>query len=299
MNEKVIGVILIIIALAGAVYVYQQLPQYLGGGILNFAPGSGADIKPPRIPTGAIYNRPTVNIKAGSGGGFISAGYGSGSDKTISQQTLKPVRIASVSPKSYGSPNYSTVNLSIDSDADLTGWKIKSKTDYFIIPQAYQYYSGTGSSLANIKPKKGERVAIYSHTGAIIPGFSINKCMGYLTKSANFTPSFYASCPSEPIKNIADYSSQCQDYVRFLSSCPTNVSNPPIRPDDFQCLDYLKKLNYQSCLELHRTDADFYSGEWRIWLGDSFGNSKLIFDLSHDKVGLYDLSGKLVDEYVY
>ena len=298
MNEKIIGVILIVVALSGAVFVYQQLPKYLNGGILNLAPGSGADIKPPRIPTSGFYSRPTINIKARNSGAMVGVGYVEPKNLVVTS-AIKSVKISSVSTQTYGSPIYSTVILSIDGDVDLTGWKIKSKSDYFIIPKAYQYYSGTGSSLANIKAKKGERVNIYSNTGAIIPGFAINKCMGYLTKNTNFIPSFYGSCPSEPIKNIADYSSQCQDYVRSLGSCSVVVNNPPIRPDDFQCFDYLKKLNYQSCLELHRIDADFYSKEWRVWLGDSFGNSKIIFDSRHDKVGLYNPAGTLVDEYVY
>ncbi len=298
MNEKAIGIILIIVALTGAVYVYVQLPKYLGGGILNFSPGSGADIKPPQIPTSGLFNRPTVNIKGGNSGVSAGINYGS-SNSQVSKPVIKPIRITSIIPKSYGSPNYSTVNLSVDDSTDLTGWKIKSKTDSFIIPQAYQYYSGTGSSLVNLKAKKGERIIIYSHTGVVIPGFAINKCMGYITAGTKFNPSFYAGCPREEIKNIADYSSTCQDYVRSLGSCPTSVANPPIRPDDFQCFDYLKKINYQSCLELHRTDVDFYNGEWRIWLGDSFGNSKIIFDERHDKVGLYNLAGVLVDEYIY
>ncbi len=305
MNEKVIGIILIVVALSGAVFVYQQLPKYLGGGILNLIPGSGADINPPKIPTSGFYTRPTVNISARGGSSFggktsgtVGVNYGAPKD-VAPVPVVKPVKISSVSPKSYGAPVYSAVSLFVEANVNLTGWKIKSKSDAFIIPQAYQYYSGTGSSLADVKVKKGERVIIYSHTGTVIPGLALNKCMGYLTKNTNFVPAIYVSCPQESVKNIADYSSQCQDYMRSLGTCAVVSANPPIRPDDFQCFDYLKKLNYQGCLELHRTDADFYSGEWRIWLGDSFGNSKLIFDARHDKVGLYNPAGMLVDEYVY
>ena len=41
------------------------------------------------------------------------------------------------------------------------------------------------------------------------------------------------------------------------------------------------------------------SNEVRVWLGDSFGNTRVIFDPYHDIVQLVAPSGEVVDEYNY
>ena len=34
------------------------------------------------------------------------------------------------------------------------------------------------------------------------------------------------------------------------------------------CKDYaLEKINYNSCVEAHKNDSDFYTNEWRVFLG--------------------------------
>lgn len=304
---------MLIAGLVGLVLIYNRIPT-----LFSLRPQGeikGIYASPPRIPESPFERRGSVTIsgKVGTGGG-IKTGTGAATPAktpkpvTIISKTVTPpslyrsVKIGSVSVGTYYSPQYATVVLYGDSamSIDITGWKIISREDSIVIPQAYKIYGGSAADgLTDISIGRGGKVTLYTHTGAIIPGFEINKCMGYLTRTVNFNPYFYASCPSLDLKSVSDFSSQCQDYVRRLSACELPSSNPPIRYDDAQCFDYLKKINYSTCVDSHRFDADFIGGEWLVWLGDSFGRAKNIFDSLHDKVRLISKDGVLIDEYVY
>ncbi len=248
--ERTIGIILLIVGLAGIAYLYNSIPS-----ILSLDPNkrTSSFLAPPQLPSAPYTQRGTVTVKgsvAGTVGGSVGAGVSGGVSGKVQTQAVAPanlfhaVRISGVHVYNYANPPYAEVDLYSDTVAplDVTGWKIKSKTDSFVIPQAYKYYMGTGSSFANIAIKRNDRLTLYTHTGAIIPGFNINKCMGYLARTITFNPSFYGSCPALDLKNIADYSSQCQEYVRTLGSCTVPISNPPIRPDDYQCQAFLQKI---------------------------------------------------------
>lgn len=213
----------------------------------------------------------------------------------------KKVRIGNVyrtdSPRPYAEV---TLYSAADTLIDITGWKIKSKTDTIVIPKAIQYYAPLYDvkNETSIVLRPNDRVLFYSNASAVGTNFRLNKCIGYVAAVNDFSPSLPMICPAIDYASLRYLSGECQNYVRSLSSCRVPPSTPPI-PYDPPCNDFLKTLNYQSCFAARKNDVDFLSNEVRVWLGDSFGNTRVIFDRYHDVVQLIAPSGEVVDEYVY
>lgn len=213
----------------------------------------------------------------------------------------KKVRIGSVyrveSPKPYAEV---TLYSAADAAIDITGWKIKSKSDTIVVPKALQYFTPLYDikNETNIVLQPNDRVILYSNTSPVGTNFRLNKCIGYVATANTFSPALPVTCPAIDYASLRYLSGECQNYVRSLSSCRVPPATPPI-PYDPPCNDFLKTLNYQSCFASRKDDSDFLSNEVRVWLGDSFGNTRVIFDRYHDIVQLIAPSGEVVDEYIY
>jgi len=189
-------------------------------------------------------------------------------------------------------------NLKKGESVDITNWKIKSNKGEIIIPRAIEVYTSTGQSeLKDIVLKPGEYLSIFSNTTSFNKNFRLNKCFGYLQKKYNFYPQVSLNCPYLHDEEIKNFSGKCQDYIYSLSSCeipsPDELNKFANNPKEEECLQFLRKINYQSCFGKHRRDADFLSNEWRVYIG------KNIFDRRHDYVRIYSEKGKLIDEYKY
>ncbi len=216
---------------------------------------------------------------------------------------VKSVRITTVGG-GYGG-GFSEIALVGDSETPvvLDGWKLRSESDIIVIPKAVEYYRGSVGGEKNITLRKGDRVSLYSNSGAIFGGFRVNKCMGYLTKAYNFIPSFYAGCPAvqERItqQKLGEFSSTCIAYVRSLSSCDTPPADPPVPVFDYACRQFLRTLNYDTCVERFGNDGNFLSNDWKVWLGGVTGGSRNIVNSRHDKIQLIAGDGTIVDEYIY
>lgn len=274
MNHQVIGIILLIAAVATGIYVSTHYAQLTG---FKFAlPKSLRLVSvPPQL--------------------FLTPAPPSNSQAVTDRQ--KPVSISYISPASNYSP-YAKMVLTSDggsaSVVDVTGWTVKSRTGQsFTIPKAQEVYS-FGGEQGDITLKSGDAVNLYS-----IPGpkgnFRMNKCMGYMEDQTPFTPSIPMMCPTVPHSETVNFSSQCQDYAASLRACQNPSANPPLPYNDTACRDYLSKLNYVGCVARYGKDADFLSREWWVWMDAQMN----IFDPVHDKVQLSDKAGKVVDEYTY
>jgi len=148
------------------------------------------------------------------------------------------------------------------------------------------------------------------NVGSKISGFQVNKCAGYIEQNSDykFFPSLKTQCPiprKEVGVNMLEKS--CYDFVKSLSSCRTPkfpefvyvrgkaergyVDNTPGLSS--QCKDFLKsRYNYNACVVIHSSDADFYGNEWRLFLNRTFemwGNDRESFTL-------FDAEGKVVDQ---
>ena len=223
----------------------------------------------------------------------VASLYSSASPAPVNGQS---VRISSIRlPDNY----WSFTELLLVSDfwggqsVNVTGWIIRTQRGDFRIPQAQSVYE-FGGRQGDIILKAGGAVKIYSGRGPK-GNFQLNKCTGYLEDSSPFAPSLPKSCPYISYSEVSSYGMPCQDYLLSLRACQNPSANPPVPPDDTACFDYLRKLNYNSCVIEHRNDEDFLDNEWRVWADNqlSFLNSV------HDRVQLLDLQGRVVDEYIY
>jgi len=140
-------------------------------------------------------------------------------------------------------------------------------------------------------------VNIYSGFSPINRNLRLNKCTGYLENNFTFNPSLPQDCPSISRSEISYLSGQCQSYLLSLWGCKlpdySFYNLLPGNDDGNNCRNFLNNINYTSCLQKHRSEADFMSNEWRVWINEN------ILDSQHDRVLLFDTQGQLVDQYTY
>lgn len=210
---------------------------------------------------------------------------------------ISPLRETFFTSSAYSEVNIYT-NLSQGEEVRITGWKVQSNRDSFLIPKGVADYNPNLSynEPVNIAIKSGDQVKIFSHSSARGLNLRLNQCTGYIKDS---TPEMPRNCPYIGQSEIYTFTGECQSYIRTLGSCEFPIHNPPIPYSDTACYDFLRQLNYQGCYNKYRSKPDFFSHEWRIWLATYPNPQKNIFDPEHDRVLLFDREGKLVDEYVY
>ncbi len=189
-----------------------------------------------------------------------------------------------------------SVNLSRGEEVNITGWKVKSNKNSFLIPQAASDYRPSGYFPRDILAKSGDRLSIFSHSAPFDINLRLNKCAGYIR---GFTPEMPRACPRPDRSGIYSFTGQCQSYLLSLGTCEVPLANPPVPHSDTACLDYLGDLNYAGCYEDHHLEPGFFLSEWRVWLTKPFQPQVNIFDPLHDRVLLFDREGKLADEYIY
>jgi hypothetical protein len=179
----------------------------------------------------------------------------------------------------------------INDKVNLNGWSVKSNKNYFVLVNAVSKLDFSKVfKPENILLEKGGKVQIYSTYSPLGIDFKSNKCIGYLNESYNFIPKLPTNCPQIEKRKIAYLSGACQDYILKLKSCEI-PKNPPV--SDVDCLNFIKKINYQGCYDTYKNDSDFFSKDYYIFMG-----RKILDDL-HDRVLLFDNKGLLVDEYIY
>lgn len=177
---------------------------------------------------------------------------------------------------------------------NVTGWRIESKRGAYTIPNMIESYTGFGLEQKNdVILRGGDTLNIYAWNTGNGQSFRLNKCIGYLQRSFTFSPSL-PGCPAlyGDRREIAHFSSRCQDIITSLSSCAVPTVNAPV--GDYACQEFLNDINYGSCYRKHAQDDDFLSREWRLWIGDT-----VLVDARHDLVKLIDTAGNVVDDYIY
>ncbi|MFA6407614.1 MAG: hypothetical protein WCV80_02810 [Candidatus Paceibacterota bacterium] len=183
---------------------------------------------------------------------------------------------------------------------NVTGWKIRGNRggDTFI-PQAIADLDLSAPlKKGDIKLGSGQSVTVYSwRKDSGVPNIHLNKCTGFLNDLYAFSPSLPNECPRVEDVRMATFTGQCQNFLRSLGSCriPTaNEVNQFTGSLDQGCRAVLDQQNYGSCYRAHRNDIDFFSREWRVWLGEF-----MLLDSLHDRVILFDNLGHVVNEYIY
>lgn len=190
-------------------------------------------------------------------------------------------------------------NYSLGSPIDITGWTLKSNKGTLSIPRAVSDFDPSGlASDGDIVLNESEYVNFYSNFSPVGYGLRLNECTGYLNNTYKFNPTLPSNCPSMYNRSdIATFSGLCQSLILSMWGCsvpsPDQINSVP--DNEGSCRSFLtNRFNYRGCYNYHRSDANFFSKEWRVWL-----RSQMNFDWDHDRLLLFDRAGLLVDEYVY
>ena len=202
------------------------------------------------------------------------------------------------------SSEYVTIRASqTEKIISVTGWKLKSLStgNSVNIPKAtYLFFTGMQNVEEDIYLTSGD--TLYLITGLSPNGvsFKSNKCSGYLGQFQKFTPYISNKCPlpeNEDLSSIPKTraSDTCFDYIDSMSQCkiptkslPTNLSS--------ECTKFIyEKVNYASCINVHKNDKDFYQNEWRVYLK----RSETLWGNKREAIVLYDGTGKVVSTLKY
>lgn len=264
------------------VIVMLWLAWYFTGGPTSEKARGGSFLRPP------VFNAGTTTNKENKHSSLFGA----------------EVLISNVTGAKESGANHEYIELAANvnnkDSVYVSEWSIKNSTGKTAtigkaVPLPYSARTNTETPLF-LAP--GERIVVHTGRSPIGVSFKVNSCTGYLEQFQMFSPHLSDMCPD----NSADarlandtLDEQCISYIRSLPSCsiytgflPGNL--PPV------CTAHIRdNINYNSCVNLHKNDSNFYKPEWRIFLGenDSFWND------TSDLVRLYDQSGHLVDSISY
>lgn len=310
MNSSVVGIFLVL----GIIFIA------IAGGSGFFRSGPGETVLPSNQ-TNATSSGTTLGSGSGSGASGSGAQNLSVSEqiKKVSRQIEEleekikkaneeagasvykgKVRISSVSK---AGTNEAYIRLSaqsnLSSDILISGWKLRSKMtggEQIIGPASNLPYTAPVAPI--FLPRSGKVIVsqAYSPLGF---SFRLNKCTGFLNQGRTFSPNLERICPTprEDAPALSPYIDQvCKNYINGLPSCEIpNSSNFP-NSLNYYCRQYLlTEINYNSCVNKHINDSDFYRNEWRVfpyygaypWKADG------------DSIELLDDAGKVVDTFSY
>lgn len=200
-------------------------------------------------------------------------------------------------PDRYGIGGEFTLraNASVGSAVDVTGWTISSNRGSIVIFGAHGSIGPVNQARIVIRP--GTSAIFYAARGSFVNNVELNSCTGYLNEIYAVSPKFPNNCPRPPRSDLVSFSGECQNFITSLSSCEApdpNERNRFTGTSDVACRAYLDTLAYGPCVNRYRDLPNFYSHGWRVWMG-----AALKFDPYHDRLLLFDATGKLVDEYIY
>lgn len=180
---------------------------------------------------------------------------------------------------------------------NISKWRLKGKIglDIAVGQGAILYLPGQNNPQQEIILKPGEKAVIVTGASPLGTSFHLNKCIGYFEQFQNFIPRIPQECPlakDEVLPNNLD--DKCLDYIERVPRCEVIKSIPPSMSSS--CQDYLSmKITYNSCVEIHKNDTDFYKPEWRVYLG----REEELWKKNRETVVLTDQNGKVIDSESY
>ncbi len=209
---------------------------------------------------------------------------------------FRDVRISSVKAISSSSEDeYVLLTNNAKIPIKVTGWSLGSEAfnSQYIIPNANEipnYANFEYKIDINLNPS--DKAYIYSGRSPSGYSFKMNKCVGYLNNTYNFSPRLVSACPM-PIKSeIDDLSVYCQKKISQLSACKEPNTNDILL--DNECRAYMMShFNYTSCVNANRPYYDFFQNEWRVY----FGAQSNLWKDDRDVIILRDKNGLIVDIY--
>ncbi len=196
------------------------------------------------------------------------------------------------------------------------GREVFGVSDWVRLPLARELFVGgeSGAPQDPLMLAAGGRVVIT--TGVVSArnpypigvSFRVNRCSGYLDDDPRrFTPPLYTECPSPRAESdLRRLDDDCFDFVEGLAACHAPEFDEDADGNDYvdgrrldlsrHCRAYLtERFNYNTCIARERGEPDFWTDEWRVFLGRSFE----LWDENREVITLLDSEGRVVDEYRY
>lgn len=204
-------------------------------------------------------------------------------------------------------PKNEYVEISVAANAgvpvDITGWTLSSDVtgNAMTIPKGTEVpTSGIVNEAQDIVLVPGTRAILISGQSPIGASFRENKCIGYFSSFQTFSPPLPQNCPVPSDEFASFYGASyvrdpvCIDAINKLSRC--QVALTPPNAVSGACQSFIVKyLNYNGCVDAHRSDADFAGNTWRVYLG----RTSPMWRSTHEIVKLLDSTGKTVDAFSY
>ncbi len=226
-------------------------------------------------------------------------------DKKTQSEYKGMVNIYFINRSSNPSQEYVAIraNISGTRTIPVTGWTLKSissGTSVTIPKASYLYFANSVNSEEDIYLNSNDTLYLISGLSPIGVSFKNNKCSGYLNQFQTFVPYLGSSCPAPRDENLysipkTPVNDVCFDYIESAPNCRIKTESAPANWSS-ECIDFVyNKINYPSCVNIHRGDKDFYGNEWRVYLR----YTDRIWKDSREHIVLYDNVGKIVDEIKY
>lgn len=180
-----------------------------------------------------------------------------------------------------------------------TGWSVRSSkngTIVYIPTGTYYYLNAINNTEEDVYLDNKDTLYLISGTSPIGTNFKSSKCTGYLNHLRAFTPTLKNNCPlarNEDLSSISrtEKNEQCLSYIESIRACRVQTTTLPSNWS-VECKRFIfDKLNYSSCLNVHRNDSNFFGDEWMIYLKRNTG----VWSTSRDTLTLYDEKGRIVD----
>ncbi|MDI6821077.1 MAG: hypothetical protein QMD65_02775 [Patescibacteria group bacterium] len=186
-----------------------------------------------------------------------------------------------------------------DKKINVTGWRFKTNRGETLIPRAVNRYDPSGlAKEEDIIIGAGDSVTGYIGISPIGKNIRLNKCIGHLNNSYEFSPGFPSYCPELYDRmELIKLSGSCQSFIMSLDGCrkpPVEELNNVLGYEDDTCHAFFRRFDFISCYNRYYWEPDFLKNEWLVWLGAGIG-----IDPEHDWVRFFDKNGLLVDSYIY
>ncbi len=226
-------------------------------------------------------------------------------EKKLYSQYKGVINLYNINKSSDPTREYLTIKTTGDlkTPVSITGWTIKSTssgTSVTIPKGTYLFFAGTQNVEGDISLDSKDTLYLITGISPNGASFKLNKCSGYTEQFQTFVPSLGSDCPlpkNEDLSSIPNLvvNDACFDYIDSLSRCRIQTESLPITWS-YECTNFIAtKINYPTCVNTHKNDADFYEHEWRVYLK----RSDHIWKDNRENIVLYDNLGKVVDTLSY
>ncbi len=195
----------------------------------------------------------------------------------------------------------------------ITGWRLESAVsgNRATLPAGAQVLESPRQrrSNKNVFLLPGERAIVASeYPDGINTSFLTNMCTGYLSSTYTVHPGLGYSCPTlknEPLALrtfTADFFEDDDDFdacwheIERVPMCREYDPNLNTRIDELEeCADFIDEYaTYSGCVDLHKTDPNFFGDEWRLFL-----DRRNMWRDEREAIILRDNNGLLVDVLEY